>query len=48
MALLADIKGVGLGLKRELIPQIQHLFNEQNQESSIANRSEERRVGKEC
>jgi uncharacterized protein (UPF0276 family) len=23
---LADIKGVGLGLKRELIPQIQHLF----------------------
>ena len=37
MSQLADIKGVGLGLKRELIPQIQHLFNEQNQESSIAN-----------
>ncbi len=27
MALLANIKGVGLGLKRELIPQIQRLFN---------------------
>ena len=34
MSQLADIKGVGLGLKRELIPQIQHLFNAQNQESS--------------
>ena len=34
MSQLADIKGVGLGLKRELIPQIQHLYNEQNQESS--------------
>ena len=30
MALLADIKGVGLGLKRELIPQIQRLFNDCN------------------
>lgn len=28
MASMADIKGVGLGLKRELIPQIQHLFND--------------------
>lgn len=28
MAQLADIKGVGLGLKRELIPQIQRLFND--------------------
>jgi uncharacterized protein len=28
MALLADIKGVGLGLKRELIPQIQRLFHD--------------------
>ena len=28
MASLADIKGVGLGLKRELIPQIQRLFND--------------------
>jgi uncharacterized protein len=28
MAKLAEIKGVGLGLKRELIPQIQRLFNE--------------------
>ncbi len=28
MALLANIKGVGLGLKRELIPQIQRLFND--------------------
>ena len=41
MSLLADIKGVGLGLKRELIPQIQQLFNDPNkqpnQESSIAN-----------
>ncbi len=33
MALIADIKGVGLGLKRELIPQIQRLFND----SSISN-----------
>ena len=33
MALLADIKGVGLGLKRELIPQIQSLY----QDPSIAN-----------
>jgi uncharacterized protein (UPF0276 family) len=30
MADLADIKGVGLGLKRELIPQIQRLFNAQD------------------
>jgi uncharacterized protein (UPF0276 family) len=30
MADLADIKGVGLGLKRELIPQIQRLFNAHN------------------
>ena len=41
MSLLADIKGAGLGLKRELIPQIQQLFNDlnkqPNQESSIAN-----------
>lgn len=28
MATIADIKGVGLGLKRELIPQIQRLFND--------------------
>jgi uncharacterized protein (UPF0276 family) len=28
MAAIADIKGVGLGLKRELIPQIQRLFND--------------------
>jgi uncharacterized protein len=28
MALLADIKGVGLGLKRELIPQIQRFFHD--------------------
>ena len=33
MASMADIKGVGLGLKRELIPQIQRLFND----SSISN-----------
>ena len=33
MASIADIKGVGLGLKRELIPQIQRLFND----SSISN-----------
>ncbi len=33
MAAIADIKGVGLGLKRELIPQIQRLFHG----SSIAN-----------
>ena len=33
MASMADIKGVGLGLKRELIPQIQSLFND----SSISN-----------
>jgi len=33
MALLNAIKGVGLGLKRELIPQIQNLY----QNSSIAN-----------
>ena len=38
MALLADIKGVGLGLKRELIPQIQRLFNDaQLPEPSISN-----------
>jgi uncharacterized protein len=37
MADLADIKGVGLGLKRELIPQIQRLFNAENERSdSIA------------
>lgn len=28
MATIADIKGVGLGLKRELIPQIQRLFHD--------------------
>jgi uncharacterized protein len=33
MAAIADIKGVGLGLKRELIPQIQRLFHD----STIAN-----------
>ena len=33
MSTLADIRGVGLGLKRELIPQIQSLFNN----SSISN-----------
>ncbi len=33
MAGLADIKGVGLGLKRELIPQIQDLY----QHPSISN-----------
>ncbi len=33
MSTLADIKGVGLGLKRELIPQIQSLY----QDPSIAN-----------
>ena len=33
MPSIADIKGVGLGLKRELIPQIQRLFHD----SSIAN-----------
>ncbi|MFA6040784.1 MAG: DUF692 domain-containing protein [Methylophilus sp.] len=33
MTQLADIKGVGLGLKRELIPQIQALY----QDASIAN-----------
>ena len=33
MSSLADIKGVGLGLKRELIPQIQSLY----QDPSIAN-----------
>ena len=33
MSQLADIKGVGLGLKRELIPQIQQLY----QDSSISN-----------
>ena len=28
MSYIADIKGVGLGLKRELIPQIQRLFDD--------------------
>ena len=43
MSLLADIKGVGLGLKRELIPQIQQLYQDNtlnqdsNQKTSIAN-----------
>ena len=38
MAVLADIKGVGLGLKRELIPQIQRLFNDKDvPDSKIAN-----------
>lgn len=32
MSALADIKGVGLGLKRELIPQIQRLFTELSQQ----------------
>ena len=35
MADLADIKGVGLGLKRELIPQIQRLFNAQNERDDL-------------
>jgi len=35
---LADIKGVGLGLKRELIPQIQRLYTESSQQDlSIQN-----------
>ncbi len=33
MSFFADIQGVGLGLKRELIPQIQHLY----QDPSISN-----------
>ncbi len=38
MAAIADIKGVGLGLKRELIPQIQRLFHgSQTPDPSIAN-----------
>ncbi len=38
MATLADIKGVGLGLKRELIPQIQRLFNDDDiPDAKIAN-----------
>ena len=38
MATVADIKGVGLGLKRDLIPQIQRLFNDsQLPDPSIAN-----------
>ena len=38
MSTLADIKGVGLGLKRELIPQIQRLFNDSNiADASISN-----------
>lgn len=35
MSLLANIKGVGLGLKRELIPQIQQLYNDPD--SNISN-----------
>ena len=38
MASMTDIKGVGLGLKRELIPQIQRLFNDTNNaDPSISN-----------
>ena len=36
MSSLADIKGVGLGLKRELIPQIQSLYLGQNPGATIA------------
>ena len=34
MSTLADIKGVGLGLKRELIPQIQSFYPESSQQES--------------
>ncbi|MGQ0442170.1 MAG: HvfB family MNIO-type RiPP peptide maturase [Methylophilaceae bacterium] len=37
MSTLADIKGVGLGLKRELIPQIQHQFQSLTPNSLISN-----------
>ena len=37
MSTLADIKGAGLGLKRELIPQIQSLYSSQEPDSSISN-----------
>lgn len=37
MSLLSDINGVGLGLKRELIPQIQHLFQQQSPDNIIKN-----------
>ena len=38
MSSIADIKGAGLGLKRELIPQIQRLFNASHSaDASIAN-----------
>ena len=37
MSSLADIKGVGLGLKRELIPQIQSLYQEQHPDPTISN-----------
>ena len=34
MSSLAEIKGVGLGLKRELIPQIQRLYNDNKHENN--------------
>ncbi|MBC7755651.1 MAG: DUF692 domain-containing protein [Bdellovibrio sp.] len=38
MSSMNDIKGVGLGLKRELIPQIQRLFNDRNMaDTTISN-----------
>ncbi len=37
MPTLADIKGVGLGLKRELIPQIQALYQNSDENLSISN-----------
>ena len=36
MSSLADIKGAGLGLKRELIPQIQNLYSDQKPDATIA------------
>lgn len=36
MSTLADIKGAGLGLKRELIPQIQSLYLDKNPDDSIS------------
>ena len=37
MSLLSEIKGVGLGLKRELIPQIQRHFQHQTPDTLISN-----------
>lgn len=37
MSVLTDINGVGLGLKRELIPQIQHQFQHQSSDNIIKN-----------